>query len=229
MPKKLILSREEVEKAYQETGNLHKAAKILGISRLTLMNYMDKHGITRKTNGDFHLGKDELQTVYDELKSTRLISERYGVCRSIIKRLCRLHDIQLEAKQPSSRLLPEIAKLTEEGKDNSEIASILNLSVGYINELARENNIAIKHSDFHKGHIITHNGYKMLRIVDHPDADSKGYVREHRKVIAEKLNMPALPKDMVCHHIDGNKLNNDPDNLEIMTLSEHSRLHRHQH
>ena len=31
--------------------------------------------------------------------------------------------------------------------------------------------------------------------------------------------------NMVVHHIDGDKANNDPSNLQIMTRSEHSRLH----
>ncbi|HSK73548.1 MAG TPA: adenosylcobalamin-dependent ribonucleoside-diphosphate reductase [Pyrinomonadaceae bacterium] len=33
------------------------------------------------------------------------------------------------------------------------------------------------------------------------------------------------PNDTVVHHIDHNPLNNSPENLEMMTLSEHGRLH----
>jgi hypothetical protein len=44
-------------------------------------------------------------------------------------------------------------------------------------------------------------------------------------VMAEKLGLDALPKSLICHHLDEDKLNNEPDNLDVMTLSEHTRLH----
>ena len=34
-----------------------------------------------------------------------------------------------------------------------------------------------------------------------------------------------LPEDMVIHHIDGNKTNNDINNLEVLSKSDHSVLH----
>ena len=34
-----------------------------------------------------------------------------------------------------------------------------------------------------------------------------------------------LLKNEVVHHIDGNYLNNDPENLQVMTKSEHTQLH----
>lgn len=55
------------------------------------------------------------------------------------------------------------------------------------------------------------NGY--LVIWDHGKLKKK-----HRLIMGE-------PKDMVVHHKDGNKLNNDPSNLEIMSKVEHTRLH----
>ena len=46
----------------------------------------------------------------------------------------------------------------------------------------------------------------------------------HRVVAEEKLGRP-LKKGEVVHHIDGNKRNNDPSNLMVMTQSEHCRIH----
>ncbi|MEI6236164.1 MAG: HNH endonuclease signature motif containing protein [Planctomycetota bacterium] len=45
-------------------------------------------------------------------------------------------------------------------------------------------------------------------------------------IILEKKIGRKMMKGEVTHHIDGNKLNNNPDNLMLMTRSEHSRLHR---
>jgi len=70
---------------------------------------------------------------------------------------------------------------------------------------------------FWKGGYITKNGYKELCI------DSRR-VYEHRHIIEQELRME-LPPDVVVHHTDGDKLNNNLTNLEVMTKSAHSVLH----
>ena len=46
----------------------------------------------------------------------------------------------------------------------------------------------------------------------------------YRKTVERILGRP-LRRREVIHHIDGNRKNNSIDNLEIMSLSEYSRLH----
>lgn len=55
--------------------------------------------------------------------------------------------------------------------------------------------------------------------------NKKGNVKVHRSVMEEKLGRRLNP-DEIVHHKDGNKLNNDISNLEVMDRGEHSRLHR---
>ena len=50
---------------------------------------------------------------------------------------------------------------------------------------------------------------------------------EHRAVAEQKYGRK-LTFDDVVHHIDGNKRNNCPDNLVVMTRSEHIAIHRDQ-
>lgn len=67
-------------------------------------------------------------------------------------------------------------------------------------------------------------GYWYIYSPYHPYATKKGYVAEHR-LVAEKTIGRFLRDDEVVHHINENKLDNTPENLLVLTQSEHIRLH----
>lgn len=50
-------------------------------------------------------------------------------------------------------------------------------------------------------------------------------IAEHRFVVEQRLGR-SLGSNEVVHHIDHDGLNNDPDNLIVMSPGEHMRLHR---
>lgn len=74
-----------------------------------------------------------------------------------------------------------------------------------------------------KGFIIF-KGRKMIKKPKHHRAWSNGYVYEHILIMEKKLKRILKPNECV-HHIDGNKSNNHPDNLQLMLHGEHSKFH----
>lgn len=66
-------------------------------------------------------------------------------------------------------------------------------------------------------------GYISIYYPSHPDANKNRTVLEHRLVAEQKYGR-RIGKNEHVHHIDGNKQNNHPDNLEIVTPSDHSRI-----
>jgi hypothetical protein len=74
------------------------------------------------------------------------------------------------------------------------------------------------------GRRTNHNGYVEIFLPDHPRARGNGYVFEHILVAEQKLGRPLLPSEVV-HHIDREKPNNDPKNIEVHTRGNHTRIH----
>lgn len=71
--------------------------------------------------------------------------------------------------------------------------------------------------------VIRYDGYVILKIPDYPNSVN-GYVLEHRYVMEQHLGR-LLGSDEIVHHKDKNKQNNSLDNLELLTQSEHARIH----
>lgn len=69
-------------------------------------------------------------------------------------------------------------------------------------------------------------GYDLIKKREHPNADQRGYVREHRLAMEKKLGRFLTPKEVV-HHKDGNLENNQPDNLQLFpSQAEHQSYHK---
>lgn len=81
------------------------------------------------------------------------------------------------------------------------------------------------HSQHYKGWYISIHGYKLIYKPSHPDARPDGYIFEHRLVMEQKLGRRLLKKEKV-HHLDHDKLNNTPNNLIILSNSDHMKEHK---
>lgn len=71
---------------------------------------------------------------------------------------------------------------------------------------------------------IDKSGYVLIYDRNNFMSDVSGYVREHRLVMSKHIGR-LLKANEVVHHIDGNKSNNNIDNLVLLTKSSHQSLH----
>lgn len=74
-----------------------------------------------------------------------------------------------------------------------------------------------------KGGKEVRNGYVWIWCPEHPLAH-RNKIAEHRLVMEKHIGR-YLEIDEIVHHIDGNKQNNNISNLQLMTASEHVKLH----
>ncbi len=102
----------------------------------------------------------------------------------------------------------------------SEIAKATGYTRCYITEIAKANGFKCANK-FHKGFAVTYNGYKLVK---RGGNRASGYILLHRAIMEDHIGRK-LEADEVVHHINGNKMDNRIENLEIMSKSEHARLH----
>ena len=79
-----------------------------------------------------------------------------------------------------------------------------------------------------KGGVTADGGYKLRLRPEHPYANNRGYVREHRLVMEAMLGRYLRPEEVV-HHVDSDLSNNRPENLMLFADgAAHTRFHMEQ-
>lgn len=78
-----------------------------------------------------------------------------------------------------------------------------------------------------KGGKTMRDGYRFVLMPDHPNAQSNGYVAEHVLVALEAVGRDCLEPWELVHHIDGERSNNQRENLAIApNRSTHNLWHK---
>ncbi|KKN90823.1 hypothetical protein LCGC14_0224060 [marine sediment metagenome] len=119
------------------------------------------------------------------------------------------------------------------GKSCKEIAKDIGMSAsGLYKKLAKLRIRKVKGSfvsgkNHHqwKGGRVIKNGYIRVYSPEHPYRDYDRYVAAHHLIMEKKIGRYILKGEEV-HHINGDKLNNNIDNLFLSTKREHAALHQ---
>lgn len=83
------------------------------------------------------------------------------------------------------------------------------------------------HPRWRGGRFVHRGGYVYVYMPDHPHANASGYVYEHR-LVAEATIGRHLTKRERVHHINGDKTDNRPENLVVLSSqTEHVNLPGH--
>lgn len=81
-----------------------------------------------------------------------------------------------------------------------------------------------KNPGWNGGRTVSGGGYISILKPEHPFADINGRIKEERLIMEMHIGR-YLKKEEIIHHIDHNKQNNLIENLQIVTSSEHNRIH----
>ena len=147
-------------------------------------------------------------------------------------------------KQISEETIYAVLKHYAENKSIVKAANQFNIAFSSVNNILKRKGIERDGrrinsyrnlrpgSAWKGGHIKTSKGYVLVHDPLNIMRDKRGYVLQHRLVMARHLGRP-LARTEVVHHIDDNKENNDISNLVLFSNQAehiaHHRKTRHKH
>lgn len=138
---------------------------------------------------------------YKEKKTVKQIADFFGVHISSISSFRQRWNLPIRGWGNGHPLL---------GKHHS-ISSINKIIKNRKNKNCGENN------PNWKGGMYICNGYRLIKVCNK-------YIGEHRYIMEQSIKRKLNHKEHI-HHIDGNKINNDINNLIIISNCEHGKIH----
>lgn len=235
----------EIIQLYENGMPIFKIHYKLNIGKNTVHRVLKRNNIERRSNGGrYKLSveeKTELKSLYESGVHMSILREQFccsaSTARSAIKELGG--NINRTGKQIHVFTKNDIDSIIGEygdGKSQTEIVELYQVSQSTISALLRKNKIHIRKTvgkygcSWKGGKSFTSTGYILILLSSSDQyydmTNAKGYVLEHRLVMAQYLGR-SLTKNETVHHINGDKTDNRLENLQLR-IGKHGAGERYQ-
>lgn len=182
------------------------------------------------------VAEKKMLELHQEGYSGTVIAEKLGVKPKTLYPYLHKHGIRNARGGKRTfieeRVLTRVKELYARGLSVRAVAEQVDLPWGVVHARLKEEGVELRAAGFQEGdghhawrggRIQTEQGYVLVRVGPEDPFYSMGqsrtnspgkYVLEHRLVMARKLRRVLLDHETV-HHVDGDRANNDPSNLQL--------------
>ena len=226
----------EVVRLFHEGQGVQKIARTVGTGNDVISRVLREAGIKARFGGSHHrFKKDQVAVLVAEYAEGATLAElarRHGGSGVAVGNALKRAGVEIrphghEPKFWTPERLDWLRKEYEAGRSQSDIAEELKYSQTAIARRLRDMGIlrpsakakGSAHGSWKGGRVVDAQGYVRIKVSDAELAVagttiSGGYVMEHRLVMARMIGRP-LTKDETVHHVNGNKQDNRPLNLQL--------------